>query len=302
MRNKIFMKVFFLAAFIVLNSCLKDNVGVDWGYIISGKMYAEFPGAGVNSFTIQPLATDQIFKFLINIATDPLPTSNITLKLKIDTVAMNNYSDSIQVADTSIHWRYHLYPYLTLMDSVVTIQAGTRNSYVHVKVSNANLVDLSTKWMAPITIVSASGNVIVASNMCTVLYSLPVANKWQGTYAMSGYILRAGDPVLSGSYSNRIYKLSTSGPNSVTFNTIISWANAITSGVGGVGDWKITISEATVPNPITVSDASNATVQCYSGYPNRYDPATKTFYLGVQWSSGWTYRSTIDTLVYVGPI
>jgi hypothetical protein len=301
MRNKIFMIVSFLVAFIGLNSCLKDNVGIDWAPSLVGKMYAEFPNPGPQAFSIQPVATDQIFKFLINIATDALPTSDITLKLKIDTVAMNAYSDQVQEADTSIHWRYKLYPYLTILDSVLTIKAGTRNSYVHVDARNANLISLSDKFMAPVTIASVSGNVVIASNMCTVLYKLPLANKWEGTYSMNGSVLRAGDAVLSGSYTNRIYKLATTGPNNVTLNQGMAWADASTDYCGGISYWTITISEATVPNPITVTDATNPAVTTNPAYYNRYDPATKTFYISVYWGSGPTNRATTDTLLYIGP-
>lgn len=301
MRNKIFMTISFLATVLIITSCLKDNVGEDWTSSLKGKMYAEFPSNGEQVKVIQPIATDQIFKFLINIATDALPTSDITLTLAVDQDAMNTFSDETQAADTSIKWRYQLYPSLTIIDQTVTIKAGTRNAYVHVKLSNANTLSLSDKFMAPITITNATGGVTIAENKKTVLYKLPIANKWEGTYKMRGIVLREGDPVLSGYYKNRTYKLGTSGATSITFDKIFGWSDG-NGTIGGISYWSINISEAVTPNTIIFSDATNSAVKIDPTYPNRYDPITRTFYFKVYWGTGPTNRMTNDTLVYSGPI
>jgi hypothetical protein len=301
MRNKIFKIISFLAAILITSSCLKDKVGEDWTASLKGKMYAQFPNNGAQSFTIAPTASDQEFKFLVNIATDALPTSDITLTLAVDQAAMDAYTAATQAADTSVHWSYELYPAFTIVDQTVTIKAGTRNAYIHVIVSRADTIRLTAKYMVPITITAATGGVIIAGNMNTVLWSLPIANKWEGTYKMKGTILRAGDNVLSGYYKGRTYKLGTNGPNSVKLNKGMAWADSEIDYCGGISLWVITISEATVPNPITVSDATNAAVTANPAYPNRYDPATKTFYMSVYWGTGPTNRATTDTLVYSGP-
>jgi Domain of unknown function (DUF1735) len=303
MRNKIFMIVFFLAVVLIFNACLKDNVGMDWTSSLKGKMYAEFPNNGLNVFTIQPIATDQIFKILINVATDALPTSPITLKVKVDKAAMNAYNVSMQAADTSIHWKYKLYPSLTIIDTITTIEAGTRNAYVHVKLSRADTIQLSGKYMAPITLYSAAGGgTIISANKCSVLYKLPVANKWEGTYKMSGYILRDPYPDYTGFYSNRTVKLATNGVNSVAITSLWYWAGAnASSGVAGIGNWQITINESVVPNTLSILDPTNAAVKFLATYPNRYEPATRTFYMSVYWGTGPTNRATTDTLTYYGP-
>jgi hypothetical protein len=300
MRNKIFMIISFLAAILITSSCLKDKVGEDWTSSLKGKMYAQFPNPGAQSFTIAPTATDQVFKFLVNIATDALPTSDITLTFAVDQAAMAAYTAETQAADTSVHWSYELYPSFTI--EPVTIKAGTRNTYVHVIVSRADTIRLTSKYMIPITITAASGGVIVAENMKTVLYAIPIANKWEGTYKMKGYILRDPYPDYTGYYKNRTMKLATFGPNTVAITSLWYWAGAnAASGVAGIGNWQITISEATVPNPISLVDPTNPAVKLLSTYPNRYDPATKTIYMSVYWGAGPTSRATTDTLVYYGP-
>lgn len=144
------MKISFLAAVLIVTSCLKDKIGEDWTSSLKGKMYAQIPNNGAQTFTIAPVATDQVFKFLVNIATDALPTSDITLNFSVDQAAMAAYSTQVQAADTSIHWSYELYPSFTILDNPVTIKAGTRNAYVHVRVSRADTIRLTAKYMIPL--------------------------------------------------------------------------------------------------------------------------------------------------------
>ncbi len=302
MRNKIFIKISFLAVVLLVTSCLKDKIGEDWTSSLKGKMYAQIANNGAQTFTIAPVATDQVFKFLVNIATDALPTSDIVVNFSVDNAAMNAYTAEVQAADTSIHWSYKLYPSFTVLDNPVTIKAGTRNAYVHVRVSRADTIRLTGKYMIPLTIKDASNGVTVAANMQTVLWQLPIANKWEGTYKMKGYILRDPYPDYTGWYKNRTMKLATAGPNTVKITNLLYWAApSASSAVGGIGNWLITISEASVPNPITLVDPTNAAVKLLSTYPNRYDPATKTIYMSVYWGAGPTSRATTDTLTYYGP-
>lgn len=296
------MIISFLAAVLIVTSCLKDKVGEDWTSSLKGKMYAQIPNNGAQTFTIAPIATDQVFKFLVNIATDAVPTSDITANFTVDNAAMTAYTAQVQAADTSVHWSYELYPSFTILDNPVTIKAGTRNAYVHVRVSRADTIRLTSKYMIPLTMSNVSSGVTVAANMQTVLWQLPIANKWEGTYKMKGYILRDPYPDYTGWYKNRTMKLATAGPSTVQITSLWYWAapNA-SSGVAGIGNWLITISEASVPNSISLVDPDNAAVKLLSTYPNRYDPATKTIYMSVYWGTGPTNRATTDTLTYYGP-
>ena len=301
MRNKIFIKISFLAVVLIVTSCLKDKIGVDWTSSLKGKMYAQISNNGAQSFTIAPVATDQVFKFLVNIATDALPTSDITVTFTVDKAAMADYTASVQAADTSIHYFYELYPAFTILDNPVTIKAGTRNAYVHVRVSRADTIRLTSKYMIPLTITEVSSGVTIAANMQTVLWQLPIANKWEGTYKYKGTVTREGDNLLSGYYKNRTMKFATAGPNTIQATSLWYWAGS-NGAIGGIGNWLITISEAVTPNTITIVDPlPNPAVKLLSSYPNRYDPVTKTIYMSVYWGTGPTNRATTDTLTYFGP-
>ena len=249
---------------------------------------------------IQPSETDQVFKTLVNIATYALPKEDITLTFAFDEPAMEAYSDELQEADTSMHWRYRMYPGAEILDQTLVIEAGTRNAYLHVRLPRADTLNLNNKYLVPLTITNVTGDVVIAANKKTALYRLPLANKWEGTYKAKGYVIRAGDPILTGYRKNITVKLATLGPNSVAWTNTHIWGDGA-GGIGGIGIWEITINESTVPNTITLVDPSNAAVKLNPAYPNRYEPGERTFYISAYWGSGPTNRAETDTIVYYGP-
>jgi hypothetical protein len=190
MRNKIFKTIFFLAAVIATtSSCLKDDIGEDWTADLKGKMYAEVWNAGFQALALQPVPDPVTFKFLVNIASDQPPTQDITLTLAINPDALARYNALKGTA-------YKLYPYIEVLDPTITIKAGTRNAYAHVKVWNADQLNACDNFMAPISITDATGGVVVsdAINQGSRLMALPINNPYAGTYACVGYRIRPGNP------------------------------------------------------------------------------------------------------------
>lgn len=300
MKSKILIAISFVALVLATSSCLKDDIGIDWTDDLAGKMYAEFPNNGANTYVIQPVATDQVFKFLVNIATDVPPTTGVTLTFDFDPAAMAAYNTKLHAEDPTMTWNWRMYPGAVILDKTLTIQPGTRNAYVHVKLPRADTLNLNNKYMVPITITDATGGVIIAANKKTVLYRLPLANKWEGTYKLRGWILRAGDPVLTGYRKNITTKFATLGPNSVVWESTHIWGDG-SSGVGGIGNWEITINESVTPNPLSLVDPSNAAVKLNPAANNVYIPSEKTFYIDAYWGTGITNRREVDTIVYYGP-
>lgn len=188
MKNKIFIALTFLASVLVLNSCLKDNVGEDWTSSLKGKMYAEVWKGGFQALALQPIPDTVEFKFLVNIATDQPPTSNITVTMWQDTAAIRRYN-------TLKGTNYKPYPYVKIVDSVMTITAGTRNAYCHVRVWHADLLNACDNFMAPIAIKSATGGVVVSDplNQGARLMALPISNPYAGDYNTVGYRIRPGN-------------------------------------------------------------------------------------------------------------
>jgi hypothetical protein len=260
MRNKILMIVSILASVLFLNSCLKDNVGMDWTKDLKGKMYAEVWKGGFLATGLEPVPDPVVFKFLVNIATDALPTSDITLTIGVNDSARVHYNKANNKA-------YKLYPYIEVLDPTVVIKAGTRNAYVHVKVWNAQLLNACDNYMAPISILTATGGVIVSQdiNNGSRLMGLPISNPYAGTYHVTGHFVHptAGTRVI-----DEDKDLTT--VDCKTVNTSIG-------DLGGTGLY-ITIN---ADNSVTISGQQSDTQPLIqdTSKPNFYDPIAKTITL-----------------------
>lgn len=252
MRNKIFKITFFLASVLFLSSCLKDNVGEDWTDSLNGKMYAEVWKAGYLAMGLAPVPDEVTFKFLVNIATDALPTQDITLTMAVDSNAMKDYNALKNLTGAAA---YKVYPYIEILDPQVTIKAGTRNAYVHVKVWNADKLNACDNFMAPIVISDATGGVVVSTplNNGARLMALPIANPYAADYNTIGYRIRPG---------NATEPVSTVE----TFSTV-NCKTVDKNGFGNYGSYNIEIE-------ITDQKITVAGVECLKVIATPYDPAT----------------------------
>jgi len=252
MRRKIFMIVPLLTTFLLMNSCLKDDVGLYWTDDLSGKMYAEVWNAGFQALALQPVADPVTFKFLVNIATDQPPTEDITVTMAVDTSAMGRYNRNKKLTGAKA---YKLFPYIQILDENLTIKAGTRNAYCHVKVWNANVLDACDNFMAPIIIKSATGGVIVADplNQGARLMALPIANPYAGNYSTVGYRIRPGNPTEP--------IVATEAFSTVDCKTVSK------VGFGNYGAYSIRIE-------VTANILVVGGVNCYKVIAQPFDPAT----------------------------
>lgn len=164
--------------------------------------------------------------------------------------------------------------------------------------ADENLIPIGDVWELTFVSHLADGGVVTNNNFT----SIAAANRWAGPYLLSSFVLREGDPVLTGNFQDLPWDLLTNGAKAVTYGAIHPWGDGVST-IGGIGQWVITIDDsggADNPMPIVVTDPANAAVVTNPAYNNRYDPATKTFYLSVYWGNGPTHRAATDTLVYVG--
>ncbi|MCE1198751.1 MAG: DUF1735 domain-containing protein, partial [Marinilabiliales bacterium] len=92
MKNKISIALSFLAGTFLLTSCLKDNLGEYWKDDLAGKMYATITVNTLQSLALKPVAGEVPFSFLVNIATDALPTEDITVSFAVDAAAVTAYN------------------------------------------------------------------------------------------------------------------------------------------------------------------------------------------------------------------
>ncbi len=184
MKNKISLTLSFLAGIFLLNSCLKDNVGEYWKDDLAGKMYATVAVATLQQMALKPVPGEVTYQFLVNIATDALPTEDITVTLAVDAPAVTAYN-------TKFGKSYKAFPTVALVTPTLLIKAGTRNGYVSAKVWGAETLNACDNFIAAISITSAktaSGKDIpIAGNMKTYFLALPISNPYAGDYHAVGY-------------------------------------------------------------------------------------------------------------------
>jgi hypothetical protein len=287
------MIISFLAAGFILNSCLKDDVGIDWTSSLKGKMYAEVWNP-LQLFGLQPVPDTVTLKFLVNIASDQPPTQDITVKLGIDTSLITPYNKRNKSS-------YFAYPYMRVVDNSITIKAGTQNGYVHVKVWNASKLDACNKYMAPIAIQSATGGVVVADplNMGACLLALSTTNPYVADYHVVGYRLHPSLGVLAVDKTETLSQVDCktvvkSGFGDYPYNVQITLTSS-TIVVLGTTCLKVNIETI---DPATGSPVSSGTGQYdtftgsatsvpipLSNDVNYYNPVTKTFVINGYYNS-----------------
>lgn len=273
MRNKIMLILSLVAFPILLNSCLKDDRGENWTDALKGKMYAEIEYPGFWAYTITPDSAPQNYHFLVNIATDVPPTHDVTITLGSDQAALDAYNQAQYALDSTFQF-YKMMPSWNFGNNTVTIKAGTRNAYVNVWVNRADTLDLSSKYMVPVSIESVSDkNITIAANKKTILIAMPIANQYEGSYSDDGRIFRE-DAAWDRTYSSTKY-LST-----VNANTVHLY-------LADIG-WDVYLSVDPITNEVSYSVPAgntpvlaNTLITNYQGVggDSHYDPATRTFYL-----------------------
>lgn len=174
----------------------------------------------------------------------------------------------------------------------VSIPKGSKVGNLKLTV-NTSAFDLEEAYAMGLYIKSVDKNsLVISGNLDTIVVKIAAKNKYDGVYSVSGSSLRAGDDVLSGPIKDKVTRdVITTGPNSLTYNP--PWADG--SDIGGIGGTTITLDPAT--NKVTMSSSNPALVNLPS-YDNRYDPATRTFYLSFYWGNGPSHRAATHKLVF----
>lgn len=276
MKNKILVIISFLAITLFSVSCLKDDIGLYWDDDVAGKMYAEVLYS-YSGFQVTPLESspDPVqFRFMVNLASDKLPTEDITVTLAVNEDVVAEYN---ALKGTN----YQVYPYIEILTPTVTIKKGTRTVFAYVKVWNANTLDPCDNFMAPISIVSASGGVLVANPLGqgSCLMALPINNPWAGTYHVVGYrnhpslgIIPVDDPaqVFSTINCESVHKNQVGDYTGYGLDIIVTMNTMVVDGQT-VNKCLLQITDMSDPTDQIIFDD-------YNGNPtNYYNPATKTF-------------------------
>lgn len=303
MKNKIKLSISFLAGIFLLNSCLKDNVGEYWKDDLAGKMYATVAVATLQQLSLKPVAGEVPFQFLVNIATDAVPSEDITVTLAIDPTAVATYN-------TNFGKNFKAFPTVALVSPTLVIKAGTRNGYVNGKVWGAETLNACDNFMAAISISSAktaSGKDIpVAGNMKSYLLSLPISNPYAGDYQVVGYRIRPGNATEPVNTVETLRTVNCKTVQKTGFGNYMAFDVTIeitteTVVVGGTTCYKV------IATPIDPSSGGSVGGMwpAWTGDPtlkpadltiNYYNPVKKQFILNCFYYSGAGNRIMYETL------
>lgn len=300
MKNKIVLISALLAGIFILSSCLKDENHDYWKDDVAGKMYATILSPGFHAKSILPVPDDVEVSFMVNVASDELPTKDVTMTFALDDAAVLAYAAELKAAaiankdtfSTGVNWGklkwkdYKPYPSIVLLTPTVTIPAGSRTGVVKFKINRADTLTLGStdnnngNYMSIITMTSAS--IPIASNMKTVMYSFPLANAYEGDYMSEGFRNHPVNGIEPFKYSKlhfstingtTVHKTQVGNYGgygldiTVTENTMV---------VYGVTVYKCNLQVTDMANP---ADMIQYTVDNDGNPTNYYNPITRVFEL-----------------------
>lgn len=303
MKNKIILFVTFFSTLFFLGSCLKDDVGEYWPDGVAGKMYATVVKPTLQQLVLQPVAGDVNYEFMVNIATDALPTEDITLTFKVDPAAVATYN-------TDFKKSFKAFPNVEILTKTLVIAKGTRNGYVKAKVWGADKLDACDNFIAAISIESAktaSGvDIPIGGNMKTYLLSLPISNPYAGEYNFVGYRIH---PTLGIFTANEVETLTTIDCKTVRKDQMGDYPyiadieiTSATMVVNGATVFKVKVTTPDIATENfgmyeTYTGSSTTAPAPPSADVNYYNPATKTFVLNYYYLSAGAARKIYEILV-----
>ncbi len=298
-RLNITIMVFFMASALLLIGCLKDKdyeAGLRGINIDENMRIIEIPGPSDGFINVDLLGSDNdtvVNAVLIRLASAKLAAQDIQVTVALDPAAVDAYNNSHGTSYVVPAASQYSIPSLT-----VTIPKGEREAYISLSTKPNNLLGAEYALGFKVQRVS-DPSVKVSGNFNTQVVGLTIRNQYDGSYRFRGQVIH---PSLGGSFTDDGYPcgtftLVTAGANSVELAPAQPYGNGTIQGIFGVYP-RFNIDPAT--NKVTVTDAAGSlsSVESFSDYDSRYDPATRTFY--VKW--GWNgSRVAWDTLTYCGP-
>lgn len=296
MKNKLLTISFLTLLF--LSSCLKDKDYEDQKYgtqstdatkLVTFLNAKNLPTAEKSSDSISlggdvNVSAQNQVSTLINVTLESTIPSPVDVRVKIvvnPSIKPSTFS-TLPIGTFSI-------------PSEIIIPAGSRQVNVPITFTNTTTYSLTTTYALGLELVSVNGGGFqVASNRNKIVVAFSVKNQYDGKYSFKGYAFRANDPSLTGNFTGLTRTLSTTTATKVQMNGLLAWSNG--SGIG-IGEPSFDVNPST--NAVTISSPGGAIN--LPGYSSRYEPATRTFFIGATWGAGPAFRQSIDTLIYTGP-
>lgn len=301
MKTRIIVIFTLVTGLFLLNSCLKDTADY-WPDEVAGKMYITVLKPTLQSLSLEPTTDTVSFEYMLNLATDQLPTKDVTVTVALDSSAVLAYN-----ARTGKEYKVYPDSSIQVLTSTVTIAAGTRTAIIKGRVWGADVLDPCDNYMTAITIKSVSDPaVMIPSNMKSYIMALPINNPYAAKYNTVGYRIRPGnatEPIVADQFFNTVdcKTVQKNGFGNYSSYDIVIEVTPETMIVGDVTCFKVKATPvdangATVGGMFTSWKGDPATPPAPPANPNEinyYNPKTKTFVLNCYY-----YSTAGDRIMY----
>lgn len=305
MKKILFISVSFTS--ILLTSCLKDKNIEDRKYGTQGLgeiPLVLFPSAQV---TTGLDASDKDTSF--HLVTVRLAEANPAAEDVKVTLTPNNAAVTaagFAVAPTSAY---------KLDNLVVTIPKGQREGYVTITTKTSNLTDDTYGFGFDIASVS-NPKYTIASTLKTTVIGLPIKNRWDGHYEVTGSFVDNASSTITGYYPLEWDLVTSGGSQVVVYDRDYTGTptHIIQSGtsLSQYGSYGLVVNFDPATNKITsitnyygqFSGSFQRSAALDPTGVNAYDPATKTIkikYFMQQGNPAAVRTSFNETWTYVGP-
>ncbi|AEW00113.1 hypothetical protein A4D02_28735 [Niastella koreensis] len=301
--KKIQINILLLAALLTgLSACLKKdamNIDPDSGT----KNVVEFANTGDNLASaaskyprfyadLGTVSTGQVSAIKLNLSYSGIETASqdITVNLALDTAALSLYNVTDGTGYTVPPTSVYKFP------SSVIIKKGTQLSQVEIIVTIASDFDFNKSYAVPLKISSVSTG-MVSNNFGSAIYSFGGRNKYDGIYLVKGNVTHP-NAAYTGPFVDDEVAFNTTGAATIAMKAQPFFNN------GTLATFDVhPVFTVNADNSVTVSglpDGGMAPSISDPTYKNRYDPATKTFFISYSYNAA-VPRIIYDTCVYVKP-
>lgn len=194
----------------------------------------------------------------------------------------------------------------------ITFQPGEFVKYLKINLKTIDLVSLGRVGLG-FQLASADNGAVLNDGQSKVAVEIGSKNQWDGVYRVRYRLFHPTNPAITGTGTIPEWDFPSSGPTSIDWDFATVFINFSTNGLTYFGDATGPSLQVRINvNPDNTVSLTNIGSQAVplafpplvvpTGVTNRYDPATKTFYVAYTWTpAGSGTREKYDTLTFVRP-
>jgi hypothetical protein len=195
----------------------------------------------------------------------------------------------------------------------ITFKPGEFVKHLKINLKTIDLVTLGRVGLG-FQLASADNGAVLSADQNQVAVEIGAKNQWDGVYRIKYRLFHPTNPGITGNGTIPEWDFLTSGPTSIDWDFATVFVNFPT---GGLTFFGLSATEPTLQVRMTVNPDNTVTISNVApfaaagafpplvvppGVTNRYDPATKTFYVAYTWTpAGAGTREKYDTLTYIRP-